>query len=154
MRAVIIIVALAATGCTADLQLGDPQVNGVCLDGAQLQFDGGADRAVIDLGPLDLAAPEDRRVTLESATMTAAAGVGDLGFADSVSVVLPDTDQGAVTLADAVVSDGVVQVDGDPSIDLGAYLRAGADRIEITIAGQMPADRWTATVDLCFDVSR
>ncbi len=152
MRVVILFVALAATACTADLQLGDPQVNGVCLNDAQLQFDGGANHASIDLGPLDLAAPEGQRVTLASATVTATTGVGDLGFADHVHVALIDADGGDVTLADATVSAGVLELAGDPAVDLGAYLRAGADRIEVTITGDMPAGQWTASVDVCFDV--
>lgn len=152
MRGLSVIVALVAAACAPDLELGDPQVSAVCVDDAPLAFGGGDDRAVIDLGPLDLDAPEGRRVTLASATMTAAAGVGDLGFADHVHVALLDTDAGDVTLADAVVSGGVVELDGDPAVDLGAHLRGGADRIEIAIDGDMPADRWTAALDLCFEI--
>ena len=152
MRALALALCVIAAGCTADLALGDPEVSAVCLDDATLVFGGGADRATIDLGPLDLEAPEDRRVTLASATMTASSGVSDLGFAERVQVLLLDTDDGDLALADAAVSGGVVELDGDPGVDLGAYLRAGASRIEVAIAGQMPSGRWAAVVDLCFDV--
>lgn len=152
MRTLRVIVALVAPACAPDLELGDPRVSAVCVDDAPLAFGGGDDRAIIDLGPFELDAPGGRRVTLAAATMTAAAGVGDLGFADHVHVALLDTDQGDVTLADSMVSGAVVELDGDPAVELGAHLRAGADHIEIAIAGDMPADRWTAALDLCFEI--
>lgn len=152
MRTVAVIAALLASGCMADLELGAPEVSAVCLNDAPLAFAGGDERAIIDLEPLDLEAPEGWWVTLDSATMTAVTGVGDLGFADHVRVVLLDTAEGDVVLADAVVSGGVIELDGDPTLELGAYLRTGADRIEIAVEGEMPPDRWTAEVDICFEI--
>jgi hypothetical protein len=147
MIRVAIIAALCA-GCIADLELGDPAVERVCINGAPLSFTGGDATAEIDLAPLDLEVEDDQVITFASARVSPLSGITNLRFADSVTLRLVD-----VTIVDATVTgDLEVELPGNPTLDLAGHLRQGADRLAIAVGGDLPPDRWSVAIDLCFDV--
>lgn len=158
MRLLAAIALCAVTGCISDPEIGDPHVEAVCIYDAHLSFRGsrtGATDSNLDLGGLDvdLGLASGRRVTLDSATLTAADGIADLGFAERVRVRVIPTDQEPLAISETSVAAGArdVFLAGNPDIDLAGYIVDDSD-VGIEVTGDTPASQWSATLDLCFDI--
>jgi len=158
MRLLIFITLALSVGCVGEPELGDPQVEGVCVSDALLVFDGGGSgnaRSSLDLGRLnlDLGLAAGSRVTLRSAVLSAGEGITDFRFAERMRVELMPGNQPAVALAEVFVSSNAISVNlgGNPDLDLAGYL--GTDpEVAVDIAGDVPEQRWSVVMDLCFDL--
>ncbi len=157
---VLTFVAVLATACFSDPEIGDPKLEGVCVYDAPLVFEGSTSntaRASLDLAQLDLDldVAATSRVTMESAVVSTGPGLTNFGFANRVRVELAPRNQPAVPISEVAVSsrDASVTLDGNPNLDLAGYLPGNPD-VAIEISGDVPNVRWVAVIDLCFDVAQ
>jgi|GEM_PF-5297231 len=158
MRVLILIALCAVAGCISAPEIGDPEVEAVCVHDAALSFSGsnsGTTDSTIDLAELgiDLGLAAERRVTLRSATIHAGAGVDDLGFAERVRVQITPAGQPPLAISETSVASGArdVSLAGNPDLDLARYI-AGDSDVGVEITGDTPPSGWSATLDLCFAV--
>ncbi|HEU5060622.1 MAG TPA: hypothetical protein VFU21_29025 [Kofleriaceae bacterium] len=158
MRALLLIVALAASACVLASDHVSTELHAVCTEDVPLPFRRvAAGRAVAEVEVDDVGASVDApeaHATLDVMTLEAGRGIDDFAFADSMAMDLlaPGREDARVAALDPMPPAATVSADGDRDVDLVDYLTSDRLTVRIALTGDIPADGFLATFSACIDV--
>jgi hypothetical protein len=153
-------VVSACDGTVFSVELDAPEI---CVHGLQAPFGPSQSSATFedtlsdhDLGPLtsDKVEPE---IEVLSVGLAPSFGVSDLGFVDDLIVEMAPLDATANLpplelmrmSGTEPAADGGLYSEPETAIDITSYLAEGEVVFSLELAGDIPAQPWTATLDIC-----